>query len=170
MPPPTPHRTHAAAPLDAALVWFRRDLRAHDHAALYHALRSARHVWCAFVFDRDILDALSSRGLTADRRVEFIRDSLVQLDEALAALGRSHGRDGVRLLVVLLGEDPAPYALDVLQHAERQGLAVLDLASRYRERLAADPSLQTKWFRGHMTREGNQWVAEQVAAVLRQGR
>ncbi len=99
MPPPIPHRTHAAAPLDAALVWFRRDLRAHDHAALYHALRSARHVWCAFVFDRDILDALSSRGLTADRRVEFIRDSLVQLDEALAALGRSHGRDGVRLLV-----------------------------------------------------------------------
>ena len=99
MPPPTPHRTHAAAPLDAALVWFRRDLRAHDHAALYHALRSARHVWCAFVFDRDILDALSSRGLTADRRVEFIRDSLVQLDEALAALGRGHGRDGVRLLV-----------------------------------------------------------------------
>ena len=25
-------------PLDTALVWFRRDLRADDHAALYHAL------------------------------------------------------------------------------------------------------------------------------------
>src|SRR5512147_1522497 len=94
-----PHDKHAPAPLDAALVWFRRDLRADDHAALYHALRSARRVWCAFVFDRDILDALLERGLRADRRVEFIHDSLAQLDEALAALGRAHGHDGVRLLV-----------------------------------------------------------------------
>lgn len=93
------HGFHAPAPLDAALVWFRRDLRAHDHAALYHALRSARHVWCAFVFDRDILDPLLARGLQADRRVEFIRDSLLQLDEALGALGREHGREDVRLLV-----------------------------------------------------------------------
>ena len=59
--------------LDRALVWFRRDLRADDHAALYHALRAARQVWCVFVFDRDILDPLPR----ADRRVEFIRDSLV---------------------------------------------------------------------------------------------
>ncbi|MFT3664698.1 cryptochrome/photolyase family protein [Piscinibacter sp.] len=93
------HDRHAPAPLPAALVWFRRDLRAHDHAALYHALRSARRVWCAFVFDRDILDPLLARGLVADRRVEFIRDSLAALDEALAALGREHGREGVRLLV-----------------------------------------------------------------------
>ena len=61
-------------PIDAALVWLRRDLRVHDHAALYHALRAAKRVWCAFVFDRAILDALPR----ADRRVEFIRDSLVQ--------------------------------------------------------------------------------------------
>ena len=54
--------------LDAALVWFRRDLRVADHAALYHALQAARQVWCAFVFDRAILDPLPR----ADRRVEFI--------------------------------------------------------------------------------------------------
>ncbi len=94
-----PHDKHAPAPLDAALVWFRRDLRAQDHAALYHALRSARRVWCAFVFDRDILDALLARGLSSDRRVEFIHDSVAQLDEALAALGRAQGHEGVRLLV-----------------------------------------------------------------------
>ena len=70
-------------PLDRALVWFRRDLRADDHAALYHALRAARQVWCAFVFDRDILDPLPR----ADRRVEFIHDSLVGLDAQLRALG-----------------------------------------------------------------------------------
>ena len=93
------HHEISAAPLDAALVWMRRDLRADDHAALYHALRSARKVWCVFVHDRDILDPLLQRGRRADRRVEFIHDSLAELDGALAALGRSHGRPGVRLLV-----------------------------------------------------------------------
>jgi deoxyribodipyrimidine photo-lyase len=81
--------------LDSALVWFRRDLRADDHAALHHALRSARRVWCAFVFDREILDALPR----ADRRVEFIVEAVQALDDALAALGVIHGRPGVRLLV-----------------------------------------------------------------------
>ena len=82
-------------PLDRALVWFRRDLRADDHAALYHALRAAREVWCVFVFDREILDALPRR----DRRVEFIRESVEELSRALAALGEAHGRPGVRLIV-----------------------------------------------------------------------
>ena len=83
-------------PLDRALVWMRRDLRVDDHAALYHALRAARHVWCVFVFDRAILDPLPR----ADRRVEFIRDSLVGVDAELRALGVSHGVDGCGLLVL----------------------------------------------------------------------
>jgi deoxyribodipyrimidine photo-lyase len=62
--------------LDSALVWFRRDLRADDLAALYHALRAARQVWCGFVFDTVVLDPLPR----ADRRVEFYRDSLVGLE------------------------------------------------------------------------------------------
>ena len=73
-------------PLDSALVWFRRDLRTTDHAALYHALTSARKVYCAFILDRDILDPLLERGLRADRRVEFVVDSLVELDTQLRAL------------------------------------------------------------------------------------
>ncbi len=82
--------------LDAALVWFRRDLRVEDHAALYHALRSARQVWCAFVFDDAILAGLPK----ADRRIEFIRDSLVGLDAELQSLAASHGRDNARLIVL----------------------------------------------------------------------
>jgi len=70
--------------LDSVLVWFRRDLRDDDHAALAAALRRARRVYCAFVFDREILDALPVRE---DRRVEFIRESLVELDAALRARG-----------------------------------------------------------------------------------
>jgi deoxyribodipyrimidine photo-lyase len=82
-------------PLYAALVWFRRDLRSVDHAALYHALRAARQVWCAFVYDRAILDPLPR----ADRRVEFIVESVDALAADLAALGERNGVPGVRLIV-----------------------------------------------------------------------
>lgn len=67
-----------------ALVWFRRDLRDFDHAALYHALKAHTHVYCAFVFDTDILDALPDR---ADRRVEFIWESVRELQQALRSQG-----------------------------------------------------------------------------------
>src|SRR5512139_2949483 len=81
--------------LDRALVWFRRDLRADDHAALYAACRAAGQVFAGFVFDTEILDPLPR----ADRRGEFIRDSLGDLDGQLRALGQSHGVDGVGLIV-----------------------------------------------------------------------
>jgi deoxyribodipyrimidine photo-lyase len=83
-------RPAAEKTLDRALVWLRRDLRCDDNAALYHALVAARRVFVAFVFDREILDPLPR----ADRRVEFIRDSLVGLDADLAALAQ-----GARLVV-----------------------------------------------------------------------
>ena len=76
-------------------MWLRRDLRTDDHAALHHALRSARQVWCVFIFDRHILDVLPR----ADRRVEFIRDSLVGVDAELRALGASHGNADTGLIV-----------------------------------------------------------------------
>jgi deoxyribodipyrimidine photo-lyase len=69
--------------MDAALVWFRRDLRAHDHAALHHALAAHERVFCAFIFDTEILDALPRQ----DRRVEFILRALEELDAALRELG-----------------------------------------------------------------------------------
>ena len=72
-----------------ALVWFRRDLRNFDHAALHRALAQARAVHCVFVFDREILDALPRH----DRRVEFIRESIVELAAALE-------KDGGGLIVL----------------------------------------------------------------------
>jgi deoxyribodipyrimidine photo-lyase len=71
---------------DKSLVWFRRDLRNFDHAALHHALQSSRTVYCAFIFDKDILDPLREHG-QRDRRVAFIHASLIELDAAL----REHG-------------------------------------------------------------------------------
>ncbi|MGE0348229.1 cryptochrome/photolyase family protein [Hydrogenophaga sp.] len=85
---------------DKGLMWFRRDLRSQDNAALYHALKACRQVWCVFVFDTDILNPLLARGLKADRRVEFIRESLVELDGRLRELGREHGVDGAGLIVL----------------------------------------------------------------------
>ena len=74
-------------PYPAGLMWFRRDLRASDNAAFYHALTSCGQVHCAFVFDTDILDPLPR----ADRRVEFIRESLAGLHDGLAALAPEAG-------------------------------------------------------------------------------
>lgn len=65
------------------LMWFRRDLRVADNATLYAALNACAQVHCVFILDRSILDELP----TKDRRVEFIIQSLQQLDAALRQLG-----------------------------------------------------------------------------------
>lgn len=70
-----------------SLVWFRRDLRVFDHAALHHALQQSRTVYCVFIFDRNILDPLLASGLKADRRIEFIHASVLELDAELRQLG-----------------------------------------------------------------------------------
>ena len=67
-----------------SLVWFRRDLRDFDHAALYHALKTSKAVYCAFVFDTVILDKLENKQ---DRRVEFIWESVRELKAALQVHG-----------------------------------------------------------------------------------
>ena len=80
---------------DRGLMWFRRDLRVQDNAALHHALKHCRQVWCVFVFDTEILDPLPR----ADRRVEFIHASVLELDAGLRALGARHGRERTGLIV-----------------------------------------------------------------------
>ena len=63
-----------------SLVWFRRDLRDYDHAALSFALQESNHVFCIFIFDKEILNALKNKQ---DRRVEFIWESVKELKESL---------------------------------------------------------------------------------------
>lgn len=67
-----------------SLVWLRRDLRLHDNAALYHALKSGRPVLPVFIFDQLILDKLDDRQ---DRRVEFLVQEIDRLRDELAELG-----------------------------------------------------------------------------------
>ncbi|NTV96522.1 MAG: deoxyribodipyrimidine photo-lyase [Thiobacillus sp.] len=70
--------------MDSSLVWFRRDLRLEDHAALHAALTAGGPVHCAFVFDTDILDGLADR---ADRRVVFIHAGVAKLKAELERHG-----------------------------------------------------------------------------------
>ena len=74
------------------LFWFRRDLRLQDNAGLYFALKENKAVLPIFIFDTEILDKLEDK---ADRRVEYIHQSLAhiktQLEEAGSSLMVFHG-------------------------------------------------------------------------------
>jgi len=67
-------------------MWFRRDLRLHDNAALYHALKENEAVLPVFIFDTNILDNLDDDH---DARVTFIHDSLLVLKAELEKHGSS---------------------------------------------------------------------------------
>jgi deoxyribodipyrimidine photo-lyase len=69
-----------------SVCWFRRDLRLHDHAALYHALKDEYPVLPIFIFDRSILDLLDDK---TDRRVEFIHNAVHNLQQQLQKMGSS---------------------------------------------------------------------------------
>jgi len=68
------------------IFWFRRDLRLHDNAGLYRALKGPNPVLCLFIFDREILDKLEDRD---DARVTFIYNTITKLSEELAELNSS---------------------------------------------------------------------------------
>ena len=62
------------------IFWFRRDLRLHDNAGLYHALKDKKTVLCLFIFDREILDKLQEKD---DARVTFIYQTIEKLNKEL---------------------------------------------------------------------------------------
>lgn len=72
--------------LQVNIMWFRRDLRIDDNAALYHALKQGKPVIPVFIFDKNILDQLEDK---ADRRVQFIHAALSEMQDALLKLGSS---------------------------------------------------------------------------------
>ena len=92
--------------MTSALVWFRRDLRTFDHAALFHALKAHDQVYCAFVFDSTILDQLPR----ADRRIAFILCAVEEVAEDLRRMGGA--------LIILQG-DPCD---EIPQLAARLGV------------------------------------------------
>ena len=66
------------------IFWFRRDLRLHDNAGLYHALKSGKPVLPIFIFDKNILDELQEK---ADARVAFIHRTISEIRQQLEEMG-----------------------------------------------------------------------------------
>ena len=117
---------------DRGLVWLRRDLRTHDHASLHHALAACRQVFCVFVFDREILDALTER---ADRRLAFIHGALCGIDAWLQTRGarlivmHDHAPQAIAALAQRLQVDAVYAARDYEPDAVRRDTAVAGLLS-----------------------------------------
>lgn len=74
------------------VVWFKRDLRAQDHAALWHAAQSGRPVLPLYIVEPELWVQPDMAG----RHWAFIAESLAELRKVLAELGAP--------LVVRLGE------------------------------------------------------------------
>lgn len=68
------------------IIWFRRDLRLSDNAALYHALKAGTPVLPVFIFDKQILDQLEDKH---DKRVAFIHGAISEMHTELVNMGSS---------------------------------------------------------------------------------
>ncbi len=103
-----------------SIIWFRRDLRLRDNAALYHALQNDVPVLPIFIFDTTILDQLQDR---ADKRVAFIHAAISEMQTELVAMGSSmqvfHGKpldvftsliQSYTIKTVFTNHDYEPYA------------------------------------------------------------
>ena len=69
------------------ICWLRRDLRLHDHAALFHAVKTGAPLQLIFIFDEKILAPLRSES--ADQRLSFIIEALGEIETTLAQRGGS---------------------------------------------------------------------------------
>ena len=120
-----------------SVFWFRRDLRLHDNAGLFHALKSGMSILPVFIFDTDILDKLDDRS---DHRVEFIHRSLQAMQSQLIESGSSlavlHGKPleiwkqlvkKYKIQAVFTNHDYDPYAIkrdeDVAAFLQTAGIA-----------------------------------------------
>lgn len=70
------------------LVWFRNDLRLHDHAALFSAVEKAEEVIPVYCFDPRQFDSLSiGQKKTSGFRAQFLLESVLNLQDNLKSLG-----------------------------------------------------------------------------------
>lgn len=103
-----------------AVFWHRRDLRVEDNVGLYNALKSGLPVQPLFIFDTNILGKLDD---LQDRRVDFIHQTLTELQHTFTAQGSSllvkHGEPmavwqslvaELNIAAVYVNHDYEPYA------------------------------------------------------------
>ena len=108
-----------------AIVWFRRDLRVHDHPALRAALDRAERVVCVFCLDDRLLHGRHESG----SRTQFLLECLGDLDSSLRDRGSRlvvrHGpaERELALLVEELGAAEVHFTADVTPFARSRGEA-----------------------------------------------
>lgn len=69
-----------------SIVWFRRDLRFEDHAALGKACSCSHSIIPVFIFDTNILLKLEDKK---DKRVSFICETLKEMEQELLSHGKA---------------------------------------------------------------------------------
>jgi deoxyribodipyrimidine photo-lyase len=113
-------------PDSVAVVWFRRDLRLHDHPALQAALAGHDQVVPLFVLDRTLVAGRYASGA----RVAFMLRCLASLDAGLEALGSGlvmrEGTAAEQVVAVAqeVGADTVMWASDVGPYALSRDKAV----------------------------------------------
>ena len=141
-----------------AIVWFRRDLRVHDHPALTAALASADTVVPLFVFDEPLLHGRCPSA----NRTWFMRESVAALSAAISERGGSlriaSGRpaDVVPALARELGASEVFVTRDAAPYGRRRDRVVA-------ERLAAH-GIQLRRERGLYVHEPDEVVTADAAA------
>lgn len=109
-----------------ALVWFRRDLRLHDHPALIAALASHDEVVPVFCLDDRLLHGRHASG----PRTQFLLECLRDLDARLVGRGsqlvirRGRPEQVLADLVRETGADEVHFTRDVTPYARSRGAAV----------------------------------------------
>src|SRR4051812_25932992 len=112
-----------------AIVWFRRDLRIHDHPALTAAVEDADVVVPLFVLDEHLL----TRHAEAANRRWFMRESIVALRDALSERGAAlrvlegSPTDVVPRLAREVGASAVYVTRDVSPYGRRRDRAVGDV-------------------------------------------
>jgi deoxyribodipyrimidine photo-lyase len=105
------------------IVWFRRDLRVHDHPALHAALATGERVVPVFCFDDRLLHGRHASG----PRTQFLIECVRELDGALRERGSSlivrHGPPERELveLAARVGATQLHFAADVSPFARKRG-------------------------------------------------
>jgi len=126
-----------------AILWFRRDLRLHDHPALTAAIEAADVVIPVFVFD----DALLGGRTASANRAWFMRESVVELSRALAARGaalrvaRGRPEDVLPALAREIGADRVYVTRDAAPYGRRRDRAVAARLDAQDVRLVELPGL-----------------------------
>jgi deoxyribodipyrimidine photo-lyase len=124
-----------------AILWFRRDLRVHDHPALHAARERADRLVPVFVFDDRLIHGRHSSGA----RTQFLLECLGDLDAALrkgdTRLVVRHGPPERELaaLVRETGASELHFSADVTPFARDRGRAVADALTELDVELHAHP-------------------------------